>query len=1164
MSGKRFQARAKTVQKLGRDGLVEQNVATGEEKRVSQRTADISFGPDRAVEQAAGHRVAQRSSESAATAKKKRRKQPRPVQQRLEEAVYAVQAPTVNQEIPVPGCAPSDVLLPDTLPPDAPSMRMAVDVPLMGAVAPDPGTPSTPLVSSPRRTQSSRDKFKRKQIARHTPDAASLEDRPMRTAGDAPLQNRPPGAEQQPPVRRPHRPMEGGGRLHFEQATEPTVSGSDAETYKKAKQFIKKHQVMDCAADAAQPVAAAEQRPSRLMDDNGGRLHFERATEPAVPVLVAEANEKAKQTVKKRQVMDYAANAAQPVAAAEQRPSRLMDDNGGRLHFERATEPAVPVLVAEANEKAKQAVKKRQVMDYAANAAQPEDSQQAEAPNFPDSEADTHQQRDSVQPEPKAPELSTVPNDQTAYKRRQAAKFAAYAAAPISGKRRRLQFEDTPPSAADRAPGFTPKGPAPPPMSNHTPASESKGVQQMPGADSSPSTAPKEDTPPPDQKYKKAVHRVERAEQRVEQARAKLPTKRRLTFQPEPDGETGKPRRRLHFEEEVLPEYRPASLPVRAGGMVKTAAVMKLHSKIHESERDNAAVEATHKSELVAEQGVGRVLRWQRDRRRSKPYRALRQADRRAAKENVKLAWLTTLRDHPELQRKNALSKWIQKQKIKRKYAQAAHEAKQTAQFTQNVVHAAGQTVRAVQQYAAAHKSLLAAAALLVMVVLVFAAGMTSCTAMLSGIQSSYISATYLANEQDICDSDLYYTQMETGLQADIDNTEENYPGCDEYRYNIGEICHNPYELMGYLSTRFNAFTFDQIQTELDRLFGEQYRLTREVITETRYDSDGDPYSWYVLQTTLTVKPLSSVIAESLPAGEEADRYDVYMQTLGRRQAYGSPFDFPWLSYVSSGYGWRIHPVTGAKDLHRGVDIAVAQGTPVQAIHDGRVISAGDAGDYGLCVVIEDEKGYQSRYAHCASLSVTNGQEIKRGDVIAAVGSTGDGTGPHLHLEIMLDGEYLNPYYFVETGSGGEVTGPVIPDYSGEPMGSSRFQALLTEAEKYLGYPYVWGGKNPATSFDCSGYVSWVINHSGWNVGSQGVIGLEDLCTPVSQADAKPGDLVFFIGTYDAPYPDRPTHVGIYVGGGRFIHCGDPISYANLNASYWQRHYYGMGRLPEP
>ncbi len=137
-------------------------------------------------------------------------------------------------------------------------------------------------------------------------------------------------------------------------------------------------------------------------------------------------------------------------------------------------------------------------------------------------------------------------------------------------------------------------------------------------------------------------------------------------------------------------------------------------------------------------------------------------------------------------------------------------------------------------------------------------------------------------------------------------------------------------------------------------------------------------------------------------------------------------------------------------------------------------------------------------------------------------------------------------------------------DVPPEALEDELFAAMLKEAEKYLGFPYVWGGANPSTSFDCSGFVSWVINHSGWNYGRLGAKALCNVCTPVSAANARPGDLVFFINTYDAPDPNAPTHVGIYVGNSMMIHCGDPISYANLNTSYWQQHFYCYGRLPAP
>ena len=670
-------------------------------------------------------------------------------------------------------------------------------------------------------------------------------------------------------------------------------------------------------------------------------------------------------------------------------------------------------------------------------------------------------------------------------------------------------------------------------------------------------------------RYARAERWVEQSERRLERAQAQLPTKRRARLEQEYDANSGKVRRRLRFEEEVLPEHMVSSLPAQAGRTLKAAAVMKLHGKFREVERQNVAAEAAHKGEFAAERATGRFLRWNKRRLRSKPFKAARRAQRRLAQDRAELAWQTALRDHPKLRRQNALSRWMQRQKLKRKYAKAAREVQKTAQHTQQAATVVGKIVRAVQQYAAAHKSALLIVAMLALAISFFSSGLASCTAMLSGGQSAFLSATYLANEQDICSAELYFTELETDLQLNINGTAASFPGYDEYRYSVGEISHDPYELMAYLATRYDPFTFEQVRPELDRLFGEKYQLTRTPITETRYDENEQPYQWKVLKTTLTVRRWADLMGETLAQEEQADRYSVYMQTLGGRQAFANPFDFPWLGSVSSPYGWRVHPVSGEKDLHRGVDIAAAQGTPVAAIQDGRVVSAGNAGSYGLCVVIEDGKGYQSRYAHCSSLAVSTGQEVKRGDVIGAVGSTGDSTGPHLHLEVMLNGEYLNPYYFVDTGGydsalPGTPGGPAIPDNPGAAMGSDRFQAMLAVAEQYLGYPYVWGGTNPATSFDCSGYVSWVVDHSGWNYGRLGVMGLEDICTPVSTANAKPGDLVFFIGTYDAPYPNRPTHVGIYVGGGRMIHCGDPISYASINTPYWQEHFYGFGRLPEP
>ncbi len=674
-------------------------------------------------------------------------------------------------------------------------------------------------------------------------------------------------------------------------------------------------------------------------------------------------------------------------------------------------------------------------------------------------------------------------------------------------------------------------------------------------------------------KLEKAQQRVERAGGRLEKAQEKLPTRRRIQFARQYDSETGKVKSHLYFETEIIPQNEKPPFSKRAAKAAKravtTTAVLKVHQKIRETERDNVGVEAAHKAEFTTERGMGRYLRKRARRLHEKPYREVNRVQKRLEKANIDLEYQKLLKDNPQLQ-KNTIAKWIQKQKLKRSYAAAAKEAAKGAQHTTNVLIAIGQKMRALVQAVATRKTAFGIVAVGVLLLPTFGSLFSSCSAMLTGIQSAIVSTCYVAEDTEINCSELFYTELETNLQITINNTETDYPGYDEYRYSIGEIGHNPYELMGYLSAVYDNFTYTQVEAEILRLFDLQYQLTWEEIVETRTYTDEEgvehEYEWNVLKTTLSVNPLSGIIAASLPAGDPSDRYGVYMQTCGNRQCYGNPFNFAWISYVTSPYGYRIHPISGEKNLHRGVDIGTAEGTPILAVQDGRVVSAGDAGGYGLCVAIEGEDGYQSRYAHCSSLFVSAGQEVKRGDIIAAVGSTGNSTGAHLHLEITHNGEYLNPYFYVDNGgggylpSGGAAGSPDFSENPGDAMGDGSFEVMLMEAEKYLGYPYVWGGSSPST-FDCSGYVSWVINHSGvGNVGRQTAQGLYNLCTPITRAKMQPGDLVFFTGTYSTANP--VTHVGIYIGGGRMIHCGSPISYASIDSNYWASHFYSGGRLP--
>ena len=276
-----------------------------------------------------------------------------------------------------------------------------------------------------------------------------------------------------------------------------------------------------------------------------------------------------------------------------------------------------------------------------------------------------------------------------------------------------------------------------------------------------------------------------------------------------------------------------------------------------------------------------------------------------------------------------------------------------------------------------------------------------------------------------------------SGMEAELQNYLDTYTAThsyDEYHFDLDEIEHDPYVLISILCVLHEGeWTADEVQGTLENLFDRQYILTERVVRETRYDSDGDPYSWYICYVTLENKNLSHLPLEMM-GEEQMARYSLYMSTLGNR-----PDLFPESAYV---------------------------------------------------------------------------------------------------------GKYItNP--------------PADYDVPEEYLDDETFAAILGEAEKYLGYPYVWGGSSPATSFDCSGFVSWVINHSGWNVGRLGAQGLYNICTPTSAP--RPGDLVFFVGTYDTA---GVSHCGIYVGDGMMIHCGDPIQYANLNTSYWQSHFYAYGRLP--
>lgn len=685
-----------------------------------------------------------------------------------------------------------------------------------------------------------------------------------------------------------------------------------------------------------------------------------------------------------------------------------------------------------------------------------------------------------------------------------------------------------------------------------------------------------------DNKLTQARRKAERTTEKLEQAEACLPSRRKLRIETASDPETGKAKKHLKFEQEVKSQraHVKGSLPMRPVKAGANTAIGYAHKKIYQAEDENIGIKAAHRTELVREAG----LRTAYHRHKTAPYRRVSKLQQKSVRANAGLSYRQALYDNPEL-KKNVLARMWQKQKLKRQYAKAAREAKKAgtrakdaAVTTEKIVVSIGRTIRR-------HPVACAIIILLLLVFFLIASVLSSFSNIGTGGLGSLAASTYLAEDQDINQAELSYTEWETDLQMEIGRVESDRPGYDEYRYNIGAIEHDPYVLMGYLTAVYQDFSYSEAEGVLRQLFQEQYSLSFSEETEIRYRTEttidpetGEeteeevPYEWRILNVKLTATPLEN-LAVSRMNEEQKEICEILLQTKGNRQYVENVFGTNWLPYVTSYYGYRVHPISGGKDYHTGVDIGMAQGTDILAGHDGRVTLAGNAGGYGLCIAIEGEayEGHTltTKYGHCSQLLVSAGQEVKAGDVIAKVGSTGNSTGPHLHLEVLVDGQYLNPLYFADTGDTSERHLPEVGaggggnyfdyDVPPEALADERFAAMLAEAEKYLGYPYVWGGASPSTSFDCSGYVSWVVNHSGWNFGRLTADGLLGVCTPVSSADAKPGDLIFFQGTYNT---SGASHVGIYVGNGMMIHCGDPISYANINTSYWQQHFYTFGRLP--
>ena len=682
------------------------------------------------------------------------------------------------------------------------------------------------------------------------------------------------------------------------------------------------------------------------------------------------------------------------------------------------------------------------------------------------------------------------------------------------------------------------------------------------------------------EKLKKKQKQVQKAAEKVKKARGKLPKKREYTLQRVFDEETGKGKYVVVPLDKEKP-FKQESLSKTTMRRMQTESRNFVHGKIAENEKENSAVEGAHKTEQKGEELIGFVKRHYKGkeaRQRAK----IAKLEKKQFQKEVNFQYQKFLEENPQMQKK-ALQKRLQKQRIKREYMKARQKGAATKAAQEAVSKTANTTTaiaKKLQEIASKNAGVLITVGIMAVLLVMIMTSVSSCGAMFADTQSTVLAASYLSEPAEIDATDLQFTRLELDLQNEIDNIETDYPGYDEYSYNLGEIGHNPFTLIGYLSAAHTEFTASEVESEVQALFDEMYTLTLTPDTETRTvtktgtrtvtdpvtgEETEEEYEVSILRVVLTVKPLETIVAGKMDA-EQTEIFAMYAETGGLLQQFASPLNLYWYNYISSYYGYRKNPNTGNEELHRGVDIAVPTGTTVYAAHDGTVTTAAYDSYYGNYVVIEKD-GYTTKYAHMDSLSVSAGQSITKGTVIGTTGNTGSSTGSHLHIECLYNGEYYNPLFYFDVGEGtlygespgggGSAPGNAIPPDSYD---DATVQALMEEAAKYLGYPYVWGGSSPSTSFDCSGFVCWVFTNSGvHNLPRTTAQGIYDQCTPVSASEAKAGDIIFFTGTYNSA--GVVSHVGIYCGNGVMIHCGDPIKYASINTPYWQSHFYSFGRL---
>ena len=441
-----------------------------------------------------------------------------------------------------------------------------------------------------------------------------------------------------------------------------------------------------------------------------------------------------------------------------------------------------------------------------------------------------------------------------------------------------------------------------------------------------------------------------------------------------------------------------------------------------------------------------------------------------------------------------------------------------------------------------------------------------------SSVSALFSTFTYPANDAELTDVYAYVTELDTNLEQEIKAipTKPEWVGINDFNLTTFVPKTDPMLILSYLSVKYGAFKLEDVKGEIATIHAAMYQLVvtprmevkhvAEILNPDGTVSPATDQAINHLDVTLKYTPFQAYVtlhkADMFSKADDYAMYQTYSQVGGMslRSELGSPFIGKTVT-ISSRFGWRLDPVTGIKSFHGGIDIPMAAGSPINATMGGTVTTGYDAAGFGNYVVITSGNR-TTLYGHCSSLLVSKEQVVTQGQEIARVGNTGKSTGDHLHLEFKKDGKPLNPFLFIQkeqfiVGLNGGLASAALAD--------GQYAAIIAEGEKYLGYPYVFGGKTPSTSFDCSGFVSWVLTHSGVKQISASAQGLYDNCTPITETELKPGDLIFFQGTYNCS--DTVTHVAFYIGNDLMLQCGDPIQYSSFKTSYWQSHFYAYGRI---